>query len=265
MEFITIVLSGLLGLVSPAGLVIDRTARNAIRSQFGKVEQLQVRVDNAPSYQLLQGKVERVRIAGRGLELKRQDIRIAVLELESDPINFERRSLGRRLPKLKQPFQAGVRLVLTKQDINRFLQSRQLTVRLRNLGINKLQYSRYNLVNPQVKFLENNRIRFQVELTEEDVLPLAITVESGLSLVAGRQIQLVEPAIWVNGEAVPSQFVSAIQTNISKQLELSNLERYGLGARLLKLKVSQDELEIAAFLRVEPSSRLLQNRRLSMY
>lgn len=136
---------------------------------------------------------------------------------------------------------------------------------MRNLGINKVQYSRYNLVNPQVKFLENNRIRFQVELTEDDVLPLAITLESGLSLVAGRQIQLVEPAIWVNGEAVPSQFVSAIATNISKQLELSNLERYGLGARLLKLKVSQDELEIAAFLRVEPSSRLLQNRRLSMY
>jgi len=55
----TIILSGLLGLVSPVGSVIDRTAENAIRSRFEKVEQLQVRVDNAPSYQLLQGKVQR--------------------------------------------------------------------------------------------------------------------------------------------------------------------------------------------------------------
>lgn len=65
MEFFTILLSGLLGLVSPAGLVIDRTAESFIRSRF-EVEQLQVRVDNAPSHQLLQGKVERVLIAGRG-------------------------------------------------------------------------------------------------------------------------------------------------------------------------------------------------------
>jgi len=40
--------SYLVYLVSPAGSVIDRTAENAIRSQFEKVEQLQVRVDNAP-------------------------------------------------------------------------------------------------------------------------------------------------------------------------------------------------------------------------
>jgi len=39
MEFLTIILSGLLGF-SPVGSVIDRTAENAIRSRFEKVEQL---------------------------------------------------------------------------------------------------------------------------------------------------------------------------------------------------------------------------------
>lgn len=267
MELITILLSGLLGLVSPAGLVIDRIAENAIRSQFKKVEQLQVRVDNAPSYQLLQGKVERVRIAGRGLQLKRQDIRIAALELETDPIDFELRNLGQRQPKLERPFQAGVHLVLTEQDINQALKSPRLIARLRNLGISELRnpasvlVQRYELVNPRVEFLENNRLRFQVELTQGNVKPLAIMVESGLGVLAGRQIQLVAPfSVSVNGVVVPNQLVNAIATNLNKQLDLRNLELYGLRARLIKLKVSQDELEIAAFLRVEPSSQFLGNR-----
>lgn len=257
MEFFTIFLSSLLGLVSPAGLVVDQIAQNAIRSQF-EVEQLQVRVDNAPSYQLLQGKVERVRIAGRGLQPKRQDIRIAALELETDPIDLDLRSLGPRQLKLERPLQTGLRLVLTQKDINQALQSPKLTARLSKLSLGE---QRYNFVNPRVEFLANNRLRFQVELQEQgDVKPLAITIETGLSVLAGRQLQLVKPSVSVNGAAAPEQFVSAIATNLSEQLDLRNLEGYGLQARILQLKITPQELEIAAFLRVEPSSRLLKRR-----
>ncbi len=136
MEFLTILLSGLLALVSPVGLIVDRVAENAIRSQFKKVDQLQVRVDNAPSYQLLQGKVERVQIAARGLQLQK-DIRIAALDVETDSINLEPRSLGQKL-KLNQPIQAGVRLVLSQTDINQALKSPALTAKLRNLSIPEL-------------------------------------------------------------------------------------------------------------------------------
>ena len=259
MEFFTILVSSLLALVSPVGLVVDQIALNAIRSQFEKVDQLQVRIDNAPSYQLLQGKVERVRIAGRGLQLKQ--IRIAAMELETDPINLDPRSLGQKL-KLKQPIQAGVRLGLNQRDINQALQSPQVTAMLRNLMISDFSNSsnsgqRYNFVNPHVEFLANNRLRFQVELTQENVKPLAITVESGIGVIAGRQIQLLQPMILVNGEEVPSQVVSAIAANVSQKFDLSNLEASGLKARILQLKVTPQKLEIAAFLRVEPSSQLL--------
>lgn len=256
MEFFTILVSSLLALVSPVGLIVDRIALNTIRSQFEKVDQLQVRVDNAPSYQLLQGKVERVRIAGRGLQLKQ--IRIAAMELETDPINLDPRSLGQKL-KLKQPIQAGVRLGLNQQDINQALQSPQVTATLRNLMISDFGNSgqRYNFVNPHVEFLANNRLRFQVELTQGDVKPLAITVESGIDVIAGRQIQLVQPIVLVNTEEVPSQVVSAIAANVSQKFDLRNLEASGLKARILQLKVTPQKLEIAAFLRVELSSQLL--------
>lgn len=263
MEFFTLLVSGALGLVTPVGLVVDQAAVGAIRSQLAQVEQLQVRVDNAPTHQLLQGKVERVRVAGRSLQLKWQEVRIAALELETDAIELEPRSLGSR-PKFKRPLQAGVRLVLTQQDINKLIQSPQFIALLQKLKINdgfsNTGYnSVYNFVNPNVKFLANNRLSLQVELQEKGLeKPLLIRVESGLNIVGGKNIQLVDPIVAANGEEVPPQFVNAIVNNINKRLDLGNLEDDGLQVRILKLNMKPEELEIAAFFRVEPSSRFLE-------
>ena len=264
MEFLTILLSGILGLVAPVGLVVDRTALNAIRSQL-KAEVLVVRVDNVPSYQLIQGKVERVRIAGRGLKLKQQDIRIAALELETDPIDLEPDSLKKRQLKLRRSFSAVVHLVLAAQDINSALKSPAVLDFLDRLDIPEIGQSDRDsdiaskFVNPRVELL-TNRLRFQVELTAANNGPLAIQVETGISVVSGQKIQLVKPVILVNQEAVSEQFVLAILSNVTKQLDLSSLES-GLGARILQLNVNPQQIEIVAFLRVEPKARFLQQVR----
>lgn len=266
MELFTLLVSGLLGLVTPVGLVVDQTAENAIRFQLAQVEQLQVRVDNAPTHQLLQGKVAKVRVAGRSLQLKKwQDIRIAALELETDAIELEPRSLGKKRPLFKRPLQAGVRLVLTQQDINKLIQSPQFMVMLQKLKINTGDSSKtghnsvYHFTNPNVKLLADNRLSAQVELQDRSLdKPLLIKVESGFRIVGGKNIQLVNPIVAANGEEVPSQFVNTVVNNLNKRLDLSNLEGDGLQVRILKLNMKPEELEIAAFLRVEPSSRFLE-------
>lgn len=51
MEFISFLLSGLLGFITHAGVVFDTAAEDAIRSQLSNVEKLQVRVvDNPPTH-----------------------------------------------------------------------------------------------------------------------------------------------------------------------------------------------------------------------
>ncbi|RUR84265.1 DUF2993 domain-containing protein [Chlorogloeopsis fritschii PCC 9212] len=266
MELLTILVSGLLGLIVPLGLVIDTTAENVIRSQLARAEQLQVRVDNAPTHQLLQGKVESVQIAGRSLQLKQQNINIAVLELETDEIELDPSSFRQKLPKLKQPLQAGVRLVLNQEDINKLLQSPEFLSRLRKFNIGGSSESEsssvYNFINPRVEILANNRLIFQVELQEENQeKALAIKVESGLSVVAGRQFQLIDPVVLVDGEEFPPQFLNNVVNNINQRLDLRNLEGDGLQVRILKLDMKPSKLEIAAFLRIEPSSKFLETRR----
>ncbi|MGD1921307.1 MAG: hypothetical protein ACFCAD_21895 [Pleurocapsa sp.] len=55
MEVLTIVLSGLLSLVSGTGVIADSVAAGKIRSQIISVEQQRVRIDNSPSYSVAQG------------------------------------------------------------------------------------------------------------------------------------------------------------------------------------------------------------------
>ena len=261
MEFITILLSGLLAVLTPVNLIADKVTEGAIRARFNKIEQLKVRIDNAPNYQIVQGKVEQVRIAGRGLWLT-PDIRIGALELETDPINVDLQSLRQsdnRSPRasLRQPAQAGVRLVLTEADLNKALQSPSAVARLRLVASRFLGGSaeRYEFLNPRVDFLGNNRLRFQVEVQEKDAQSLAIQVESGLSIIAGQSLQVIEPAVSINGKALSPQLVAGFSSGISNRYNLRTLEEAGITARLLQLDIDTGELKVAGFVRVEASNR----------
>ncbi len=256
MEFFTILLSGLLAALTPVNLVADKVTVGAIRARFNKVEQIKVRIDNAPNYQLIQGKVERVRIAGRGV-WPTPDIRIDALELETDPLNIDLQRLrsGQANPRasLRQPLQAGVRLVLTEADLNKALASPNVAARLKILGSRALggPPERYEFVNPKIELLANNRLRFQMEVREKDAPPLALNVESGLSIVSGRSLQLVEPVVIVNGKPLSPLLVGALTSSISNGLNLRTLEERGITARFLQFKVDKGVLNVATFVRVD--------------
>jgi LmeA-like phospholipid-binding len=253
MEFLTIFLSSLITLVSPTGAVVDRFAEKAMRSQFVQVESLQVRVDNAPSHQIISGQVNRVRMAGRGL-FPFADLRIAAIELETDPIVLK----GLRA-KLAQPLQAGVKVVVTKADLNRALQAPTLTARLKNFGIRSLtredaeQVQKYDIVNPQVNFLPNGRLQLQAELTEQGYPDkLAITAEAGLEIIAGRTFRWINPTVVVNGQPAPEKLVRAFAEGASQRFDLRQLEKSGITARVLQFQVDQQQMQMAAFVQVRP-------------
>lgn len=257
MELFTILLSGLLAALTPVNLIADKITANAIRARFNKVEQIKVRIDNAPSYQLIQGKVERVRIAGRGIWLT-PDIRIDALELETDPLNVDLQRLrqgSQANPRasLRQPIQAGVRLVLTEADLNKALASPNVTARLKIIASRALggPPERYEFINPKIELLANNRLRFQMEVREKDAPPLALNVESGLSIISGRSLQLIEPVVSINGKPLSAPLVGALTRGISNGLNLRTLEERGITARFLQFKVDKGELAIAAFVKVD--------------
>lgn len=259
MEIISVVLSSLLLLISPVGFVVDQVAEDSIRSRLLAAESLQVRVDNGSPIQLLQGRVERVRIAGRGI-VPKDDLRIEVAELETDPIDLEFESLRNGEVVLDEALQGALRLVLVEEDLNRYLASNAIVNRLSRLrvgGLNPAQSrerDRYQINNPSIQFLPGDRLKVSLEL--EDLVrggALMIDAESGLSISEGDRLILVEPTLVVDGVPAPKQLVNSLVGGINQRLSLQQLDRLGVTARVIDFSVQPDGLELAMWVRVDPS------------
>ncbi|MEM6597008.1 MAG: DUF2993 domain-containing protein [Cyanobacteria bacterium P01_D01_bin.36] len=259
MEVVTVVLSSLLLLISPVGIVVDQVAENAIRSQLAGAESLDIRIDNGPSYQLLQGKVDKIRIAGRGIS-PIEGLRFAVAELETDPIDLEFGSLRNGEVVLDEALQGAVHLVLTEEDVNAFLLSPFVQDRLSQITIDGLapaqarERARYKIVNPEIDFIEGDRIKVSVLL--EDLVQgggLFVEAETGVSIVSGDRIVLDTPTVTADGQPVPPQLFVPVLDGLTEQLSLQQLEAQGLTARVLNLDMAADSLDLAMWVRVDPS------------
>ena len=269
MELITIVLSGVLSVLSNGGWVADAIAENTIESNIESVETLKVRVDNRPNYQLINGKLDKLRIATRGLVLK-QDLRLDILELETDPLwvdvtALKNSNLQEFRNSLQQPLQAATRIVITEADLNVALQSarlrQQLQATLNNLIAKRAGNSTrtYELLASQIDLCSRNRIKLELKLrrsrrNQERKQELAISLELGIVVIAGTKIQLVDPQGTVNGRRMSKRLLRRFAQKISDQLQLNSLQNLGILARLLQLKVTEDKIELVAFTRVETNS-----------
>ena len=266
MEILAIALSGLLSVFSGSGLVLEWLASNNLRSQVVNVERQEVRIDNVPSYQIVGGKIQKIRIATRGLELK-QGVRIEALELETDAIALERSKLNFNDIKefqeaLQQPLQGAVRILLTEDDLNRVLQSpsvqSQLQASLNHLVARKAGSTNitYNLNEPHLELLSNNRLRIQFKLTRAGFSrypsqELAIALELGIRIVNGKTVEFIKPSGTVNQRPMSSRLLNGFARGVSDRLDLEALEANGILARLLQLEISKDKIELAGFARME--------------
>lgn len=268
MELVTVLLSSLLLLISPVGIVLDQVAENAIRDHLAGAESLDVRIDNGPSYQLLQGKVDRVRIAGRGIS-PTLGLRVDVAELETDSIDLDIKRLRRGEVVLDQAFQGAARIVLTEADVNAFLRSPFVTKQLDNLNIGAFatnpaqsrEGDRYRIHNPSVDFLDGdqtsqggNRIRLSAEL--EDLVEGAgfvVEIETGLAISAGDRFMLIDPIVVVDDNPVDPRLINIVIGGLTNRLALQQFDESGIATRIINFDIQADSLDLALWVRVDPS------------
>ncbi|MFH7244605.1 MAG: DUF2993 domain-containing protein [Spirulina sp.] len=270
MDIVAIVVSALMALVAPAGVVLDTLAADSLRRQVAEVDDLYVRIDNVPNYQIINGRVDQARVAARGVYPRQlPDLRIAAIDLETDTVAVDVGALQRGQLKLNAPAQAALRLRIQASDINTFLASPQVQT-----WLNTLQFSlpgeagdrtqqRYGLANPTLEFLEGDRLRLVVDL-EDRVLAetIPITLETGVAVVNGHRFELVQPRLEIEGELAPPELVTSFADGASQEFSLRRLEEWGLTSRILAFNVRDNELDIALFARLEPDSPFLQRQTL---
>ncbi|MEG3439606.1 DUF2993 domain-containing protein [Pannus brasiliensis CCIBt3594] len=267
MEWFTIALSSLLTLLVPAGAILDSVLANSIRARVNKVEQLSVRVDNTPSYQALQGKVDRVRVAGRGL-YPVEGFRVEAIDLETDPLSVDIGKLQQKKAKLnealRKPASGALRLVLTEEDINKALQSPEIKARVQAV-IDRAVPRReetgnqsFQLQSARVDFLENNRVATTIEVRSirdgQVSEPIDLALEVGLKVIDGRKLELLDPSGTLNGRRLSGRILRGFADGIAERLDANALAKEGIFARLLQFQIDGDKLQVAVFARLDPRS-----------
>jgi LmeA-like phospholipid-binding len=263
MEFFALLLSGLLAILSPINFGGEAIVAQQLKKQFVAVEDLVVRIDNAPNYQIIQGKIDQVRIAGKGL-YPIADLRIDTLEIETDPI-----ALKGLKAQLAKPLQAAVKVVLTEADVNKALQSPAVIQRIKQIGGKALGFqagdllNQYEFVNPRVAFLSDRRLRVDLELKSNSRPDqLKINLETDVTVAAGQSLELTNTTINANDQPFYPPLTRRIVEGVNQQLNLDRLEDNGITARILKLDFGQKQATIAAFVQARPESVQLLKKRL---
>ena len=280
MEVLTIVLLSLLSIASSGGVIADAIAASRIRDRLISIEQHAVRIDNSPSYQIAQGKVQKLRIATRGVKIE-PNLRIEALELETDRVdlNLDRLnldSIDKLRESLDRPFQGAIRLVVTETDLNRALQSPEILARIQEAlngfvsgtGSTNLAYQLRDL---QLELLPIDRLRVKLELNRASSVfdpqrnsqskkTLVMVLEFGIDVVNGKEIAIVEPQGTVNGRPMSSRLLNGFAVGIGDRLNLDFLSQDGILARILQLEIDEDELNLASFLKVETKTNRLSSK-----
>ena len=255
--------STLLALISPVGVVLDQVVADNFRSRLHRVEQLQVRIDNAPNYQAAQGQIDRLRLASRGAWLV-PELRLDSLELETDPIDLDISRLSGNLSGeitnqtllppglLRTPLRAGIRVVATETDIQQALQSPKVQGLIKEIASSFLGSEAAAIeISPQIRFLPENRFQLQIDLQTPNNPPIKIDLTSGITVLNGVQFNLESPVLMINDSPLPSSVVMGISRVFLDRFDLKNLESNGITLRLLQLQINPDQLEIAAFISVK--------------
>ena len=261
MDLFAGLLTTILGLAGAPGIAIDKIATDFLRGQVVRADVLEVRVDNAPNYQILLGNVDRIRVAGRGVYIL-EFLRIDQIDLETDPISIDPNVLQSSKIVLRRPLQAAVRVVLRSEDINTALRSPTIQSSFKSLsiditGTNKATPETLDLSNPRVTFLEGDRIRLVATLqsqptaTKPKFIKIDVSVDAELKTVGGTKLQIINPKVALSGTPVPDRIVKAFAEGLNKVLDLRQLESKGITARVLKLELTEGKMQVVGFAKMD--------------
>ena len=266
MELITIILSGVLAVFSSGGWIINAIAHKQLNSYIDSAEELAIRIDNVPNYQIARGKLERLRVAGRGIYLE-PNLRIDLVQLETDPIaldlaNLSTESLSELRNSLERPLQGAFSIVVTEQDLTNALQSEDVRVKLQS-ALNELVASRagstsitYEIIDLGIELTPDNLL-VEVTLNRKGTIgaernsELAIALDLGLKLIQGKKIQVSKLEGTVNNRPISNRLLAGFASGISDRLDLTTVEQQGIFARLLQLEITDDKITTVGFVRME--------------
>lgn len=254
MEFLISTFTIFSTLMASGGFIIDRAFTNAIKANSESVEEIEVRVENVPTHNIVKGEVDSIKLAVRGWGL-REHFRLDVLELETDPLKFDFSRI-REIDAdnwrdiVQSDINVGIRTVLTEDDLNVMVRSPR-ALEIISSSIPPSAPEGFELEEVNINLRPNQRLRLStVARSQMPGVRVDFNLEFGIELVAGQRVKIIEPRGTLNGRPISDQLLQGFTQNLNMRLNLASLERFGVIARLLELDIEDENMGITALIHV---------------
>lgn len=235
------------------GYSLEQIAKDTLLKQVDHADRLEVRILSRPNYQLVNGEIERVQLAARGVV--RQPFRVAVAELEADPvsINFSGMRIG-----LKNPLQAAVRLEVTEEDLNKTLNSPEVIKEFQNIRAEipgfiggSGQVQRITFSEPRI-LLQDGIVEVLAKLgtPEQSNQTVEVRFRTKIQVDRGTKVSFVNPVFALDGTPVPTELTKLFLGGVNQLVDLNQLEQQNITARVLRLSIQPGKLELVGFVQV---------------
>ncbi len=252
MEWLVIGLSSFLGLIAPVGGISDRLLEQQIRKRVHHVDVLTVQVTAVPTYKLAQGQIDQLRLSAQGIS-PFQDVRLEKLELETDSIVLK----SLKKTKLARPLNLGAHIILTEADLNHAIATPKIAAKLRNIQFEAFpgaKESEYSFNNVVIDLQPRRQLKIRADLAEKGYTEiLKLELQAKLELKVDRSaIKLTNLTATADGQPMPQPIVTAFTKAIDRALDLTQLEKRKITARMVQLETTDSGLDVAAIVQIRP-------------
>ena len=265
MEIFVSILSALFAIATSVNMVGDHLVEKRIRAAVQEVDTVAVRIDNTPNYDVLGGKVQRVRVATRDLKISSK-IAFTALEVDMDGIDINLQELLEEdlvteiddVPTLRlrelfeDSVQMGTRIVLTQEQLDNIVQSevinlalsQRLTDVLNGLSDDDGEF----IINSfKLDLIDKNRIAVRMKITDSEGEygkkgeEIDVDLELNIKVLDGSTFELLDQKVYIEGEEIEPEN----KVLVARPVSLRVLNELGLNVRVIQWNSDQDELELA--------------------
>ena len=229
---------------------LDKVAEVAIKSQLDQTEQLDVDIQAEPM-DLVQGKVESVKVRGAGIVMK-QALRVEALKVDAESVSINPLKALTGEIELTEPTQAQAQILITEADLNRALASDYLLRKMQGLKVSVQGESRtIDIQAAKLQLPGDDKLALEIDLSVQetgDRTQIAAVAIPSLQ-AAGQKIDL--KVVSAEAQDLSLEFATALFEKVIDLLDLRNFELDGFSLHLQSLIVQKDTLLLQANTTIE--------------
>lgn len=229
---------------------LSKVAEVGISSQLDEVENLDVDIRTNP-FELMQGKVNSVTIAGEGAVMK-QDLRVESFEVTTGTIAVNPGSVLFGKIELTQPAAADARFVLHEEDLNRAFSSDFLRDKLQNLQIQvDGQPVSVDIFNAKIDLLDQQKLELEADVLLKDTGEIHHFKAIAAPKVQAQGQRIALDILSTEAEGLSSELTDALCNAMMEFLDLRNFNLQGMSLTLQQLEMDADRLTLNAKTTIE--------------